>query len=59
MFIHVEMKMAGLKSNVLKILFHILMSVKREFQGYKDMPINILAFLSARQEERRKIHDSK
>lgn len=54
MFIHVEMKMAGLKSNILKILFHILMSVKREFQGYKDMPINILAFLSARQEERRK-----
>ena len=57
MFIHVEMKMVGLKSNVLKILFHILMSVKREFQGYKDMRINILAVLSARREERAVINE--
>jgi hypothetical protein len=48
MFILVEMKMVGLKSNVLKILFQILMSVKREFQGYKDMHINILVVLSAK-----------
>ena len=52
MFIHVETKTVGLKSNVLKILFHILMSVKREFQGYKDMRINILVVLSTRREER-------
>lgn len=52
MFILVEMKMVGLRSNVLKILFQILMSVKREFQGYKDTCINILAVLSARREER-------
>ena len=35
MFILVEMKMVRLRSNVLKILFQILMSVKREFQVTK------------------------
>ena len=33
------------------------MSVKREFQGYKDMRINILAVLSARREERAVINE--